>query len=68
MRYNSINNPIFMVSRLASKRKLLCSEFEEDIDRELEWNQRNLYEKWKGRMGFYLEKSLDVQNLQIIDY
>ena len=29
------------------------SEFEEDIDRELEWNQRNLYEKWKGRMGFY---------------
>jgi len=22
------------------------NEFEEDIDRELEWNQRNLFEKW----------------------
>ena len=22
-------------------------------DRELEWNQRNLFGKWKGKMGFY---------------
>ena len=26
---------------------------QEDIDRELELNQRNLFEKWKGKMGFY---------------
>jgi len=29
------------------------NEFEENIERELEWDQRNLYEKWKGKMGFY---------------
>ena len=35
------------------RKKRSQNEFEEDIDRELEWNQRNLLEKWKGKMGFY---------------
>jgi len=29
------------------------NEFEENIDRELPLNQRNPFEKWKGRTGFY---------------
>ena len=35
------------------RKKRSQNEFEEDIDRELEWNQTNLLEKWKGKMGFY---------------
>ena len=33
------------------RKKRSRNEFEEDIDRELEWKQRNLSEKWKGKMG-----------------
>ena len=32
------------------RKKRSQNEFEEDIDRELEWNQWNLLEKWKGKM------------------
>ena len=36
------------------------------IYRELEWNQRNLFEKWKGKMGFYylLNSSKDYLKIE----
>lgn len=48
------------------RKKRSRNEFEEIIDRELERNQRNLFQKCKGKMGFYylLNSSKDYQKIE----